>query len=113
MKSRYKAAVGLIAKSFIKNANPDKAVRPDTSIPARDVAWTWLAFDHVNSALVTTPDGNGVAWLKRDNKRFRKSMMEGYRLTRRIEKNWKRLAAQYQSYGITSMETWAHIFGDK
>lgn len=113
MKSRYKAAVGLITKSFIKNANPDKAVRPDAAIPARDAAWTWLAFDHVNSALVTTPDGNGVAWLKRDNRRFRKSMLEGYRLTRRIEKNWKCLAAQYQSYGITSMETWAHIFGDK
>lgn len=113
MKSRYKAAVGLITKSFIKNANPDKAVRPDAAIPARDAAWTWLAFDHVNSALVTTPDGNEVAWLKRDNRRFRKSMLEGYRLTRRIEKNWKCLAAQYQSYGITSMETWAHIFGDK
>ena len=113
MKSQYKAAVGLIAKSFIKKANPDKATRPDADIPARDAAWTWLAFDHVNSALVTTADGNGVAWLKRDNKRFRKSMMEGYRLTRKILKNWKRLAAQYQSYGITSMETWAHIFGDK
>ena len=113
MKSRYKAAVGLIAKSFIKKANPDKATRPDAAIPARDAAWTWLAFDHVNSALVTTPDGNGVAWLKRDNKRFRKSMMEGYRLTRKILKNWKRLSAQYQSYGITSMETWARIFGDE
>ena len=113
MKSQYKAAVGLIAKSFIKKANPDKATRPDAAIPARDAAWTWLAFDHVNSALVTTADGNGVTWLKRDNKRFRKSMMEGYRLTRKILKNWKRLAAQYQSYGITSMETWAHIFGDK
>ena len=113
MKSRYKAAVGLIAKSFIKKANPDKATRPDAAIPARDAAWTWLAFDHVNSALVSTPDGNGVAWLKRDNKRFRKSMMEGYRLTRKILKNWKRLSAQYQSYGITSMETWARIFGDE
>ena len=113
MKIRYKAAVGLIVKSFIKNVNPDKAVQPDAAIPARDAAWTWLAFDHVNSALVTTPDGNGVAWLKRDNKRFRKNMLEGYRLTRRIEKNWKRLAVQYQSYGIASMETWAHIFGDK
>ena len=113
MKSQYKAAVGLIAKSFIKKANPDKATRPDAAIPARDAAWTWLAFDHVNSALVTTADGNGVAWLKRDNKRFRKSMMEGYRLTRKILKNWKRLSAQYQSYGITSMETWARIFGDE
>lgn len=113
MKSQYKAAVGLIAKSFIKKANPDKATRPDAAIPARDAAWTWLAFDHVNSALVTTADGNGVAWLKRDNKRFRKSMMEGYRLTRKILKNWKRLSAQYQSYGITSMETWARIFRDE
>ena len=43
MKSRYKAAVGLIAKSFVKNVNPEKAVRPDAAIPARDAAWTGLS----------------------------------------------------------------------
>lgn len=110
MKSRYKAAVGLIAASFVRNVDPDKAMRPDAAISARDAAWTWLAFDHVNSALVTTADGNGVAWLKRDNKRFRQGMLEGYRLTRRILRNWRRLSAQYRAYGISSMETWACIF---
>ena len=110
MKSRYKAAVGLIAASFVRNVDPDKAMRPDAAISARDAAWTWLAFDHVNSALVTTADGNGVAWLKRDNKRFRQSMLEGHRLTRRILRNWRRLSAQYRAYGISSMETWARIF---
>lgn len=110
MRSRYKAAVGLIAASFVRNVDPDKAMRPDAAISARDAAWTWLAFDHVNSALVTTADGNGVAWLKRDNKRFRQSMLEGYRLTRRILRNWRRLSAQYRAYGISSMETWARIF---
>lgn len=49
--------------------------------------------------------------LKRDNKRFRKSMLEGYRLTRRITKHWKRLAAQYQAYGIASMERGAYLWG--
>lgn len=110
MKSRYKAAVGLIAASFVRNVDPDKAMRPDAAISARDAAWTWLAFDHVNSALVTTADGNGVAWLKRDNKRFRQGMLEGHRLTRRILRNWRRLSAQYRAYGISSMETWARIF---
>ncbi len=110
MKSRYKAAVGLIAASFVRNVDPDKAMRPDAAISARDAAWTWLAFDHVNSALVTAADGNGVAWLKRDNKRFRQGMLEGYRLTRRILRNWRRLSAQYRAYGISSMETWARIF---
>ena len=110
MKSRYKAAVGLIAASFVRIVDPDKAMRPDAAISARDAAWTWLAFDHVNSALVTTADGNGVAWLKRDNKRFRQGMLEGYRLTRRILRNWRRLSAQYRAYGISSMETWARIF---
>lgn len=110
MKSRYKAAVGLIAASFVRNVDPDKAMRPDAAISARDAAWTWLAFDHVNSALVTTADGNGVAWLKRDNKRFRQGMLEGYRLTRRILRNWRCLSAQYRAYGISSMETWARIF---
>lgn len=110
MKSRYKAAVGLIAASFVRNVDPDKAMRPDAAISARDAAWTWLAFDHVNSALVTTADGNGAAWLKRDNKCFRQGMLEGYRLTRRILRNWRRLSAQYRAYGISSMETWARIF---
>nr|WP_303826684.1 glycosyltransferase [Bifidobacterium catenulatum] len=113
MKSRYKAAVGLIAKSFIKNVDPSKAKNPDAAIPAQDAAWTWLAFDRVNSALVTTPDGNGVAWLKRDNRLFRRNMIEGYRLTRKIMRNWKRLSAQYRAYNISSVETWRHIFEGK
>lgn len=113
MKTRYRAAVGLILKSFVKNINPDKVIRPDAAIPARDAAWTWLAFDHVDSALVTTADGNGVAWLKRDNKHFRKSMLEGYRLTRRVMKDWKRLASRYRDYDIASMETWSRIFESK
>lgn len=113
MKSRYKAAVELIAKSFIKNVDPSKAKNPDAAIPAQDAAWTWLAFDRVNSALVTTPDGNGVAWLKRDNRLFRRNMIEGYRLTRKIMRNWKRLSAQYRAYNISSVETWRHIFEGK
>lgn len=113
MKSRYKAAVGLIAKSFIKNVDPSKAKNPDAAIPAQDAAWTWLAFDRVDSALVTTPDGNGVAWLKRDNRLFRRNMIEGYRLTRKIMRNWKRLSAQYRAYNISSVETWRHIFEGK
>lgn len=113
VKSRYKAAVGLIAKSFIKNVDPSKAKNPDAAIPAQDAAWTWLAFDRVNSALVTTPDGNGVAWLKRDNRLFRRNMIEGYRLTRKIMRNWKRLSAQYRAYNISSVETWRHIFEGK
>ena len=67
----------------------------------------------MNSALVTTADGNGVAWLKRDNKRFRKNMREGYRLARRILRNWKKLSAQYRSHDIASMETWARIFENR
>lgn len=113
MRKLYGSIVKLVIKSFIKNVNPDQALRPDGSIPARDAAWTWQAFNRVNSALVTTADGNGVAWLKRDNKLFRKSMLEGLRLSSRILWNWKKLAAQYQAYDITSMKAWSHIFIDK
>ena len=113
MRKLYGSIVKLVIKSFIKNVNPDQALRPDGSIPARDAAWTWQAFNRVNSALVTTADGNGVAWLKRDNKLFRKSMLEGLRLSSRILWNWKKLAAQYRAYDITSMKAWSHIFIDK
>ena len=113
MKRIYISAIKLIIKSFISNVDPNTALRPDGIIPAQDATWTWSAFDHVNSALVTTADGNGVAWLKRDNKRFRKNMLEGYRLARRILRNWKKLSAQYRSHDIASMETWARIFENR
>lgn len=110
MRKRYKGAAKTIIKSVLSNKSYANAERPDVAIPAQDASWTWLAFDGVNSALVTSPDGNSVAWLKRDNVRFRKSMWEGYRLASQLVRDWKRLSAEYRAYDLPSLKTWGRIF---
>ncbi|TPF96196.1 glycosyl transferase family 2 [Bifidobacterium sp. UTCIF-39] len=110
MRERYKGAAKTIIKSVLSNKSYANAERPDVAIPAQDASWTWLAFDGVNSALVTSPDGNSVAWLKRDNVRFRKSMWEGYRLASQLVRDWKRLSAEYRAYDLPSLKTWGRIF---
>ena len=83
---------------------------PQVSIPARFSIWP--AFLGVNSAIVTTPDGDSVSWFRRDSKLYRRNMLQCFRLTCKLMKNWKRLSREYREYGIASMETWEHIFRD-
>ncbi|MBT1182280.1 glycosyltransferase [Bifidobacterium sp. CP2] len=112
-KYRLKKALKYVTGSMLSNENDGNAERPDMAIPAQDSYWwTWVSAGHPRSVLVTSPDGNSVAWLKRDDKLFHRNMWEGYRLVKRILRNWKRLAAQYKAADLTSMNTWAKIFGD-
>ncbi|OXM99405.1 glycosyltransferase [Bifidobacterium vansinderenii] len=111
-KARRKGGIRQIVRSLMpgRRARVGAGAKPDVAITAQDTAWTWLAFAGIDSALVTTPDGNSVAWFKRDNPRFRKSMWEGYRLASELVRNWKRLSAEYRAYDLPSIETWRRIF---
>lgn len=100
-KQRYMCAIKAVVRSAFSNKNAKNAKRPDVAITAQDSYWwTWLSSGAIDSALVTSPDGNSVAWLKRDDRYFRKSLLEGYRLTRRLMRDWKRLSAQYRAYDL-------------
>ena len=114
-KARREGGIRQIVRSLIpglpgRRACVNDGDKPDVAITAQDTAWTWLAFAGIDSALVTTPDGNGVAWFKRDNARFRKSMWEGYRLASQLVRDWKRLSAEYRAYDLPSLKTWGRIF---
>lgn len=107
---RHKLGIKMVLKGLLGRTNPDKMTRPDTAIDAQDTAWTWLAFAGIDSALVTAPDGDSVAWFKRDDKRFRKELFETIRLSRKLQKNWKKISAEYKSYNLPSIDNWAKIF---
>lgn len=112
-KQRYMCAIKAVVRSAFSNKNAKNAKRPDVAITAQDSYWwTWLSSGAIDSALVTSPDGNSVAWLKRDDRYFRKSLLEGYRLTRRLMRDWKRLSAQYRAYDLPSLKTWERIFAE-
>ncbi|KAA8826597.1 glycosyltransferase [Bifidobacterium myosotis] len=110
-KFKAKSALKAAAASFFSREDASNAERPDLAIPAQDSYWwTWLANGHVRSALVTSPDGNSVSWLKRNDPLFRRNMVECYRLVNRILRDWKRLSAEYRAYDLPSLKTWGRIF---
>lgn len=109
-KERYKSALHTIVAGMLSNRGVSRSERPDVAIPAQDSSWTWVAFNGVDSALVTSPDGNSVAWLKRDNRVFRKGMWQGYRLVMQLLRNWRRLSSEYRDYDLPSLKTWGAIF---
>lgn len=107
---RHKLGVKMVLKGLLGHTDPNKMTRPDTAIDAQDTAWTWLAFAGIDSALVTAPDGDSVAWFKRDDRRFRKELFETIRLSRKLQKNWKKISAEYKAYNLPSIDNWAKIF---
>ena len=109
---RYKSAFSQIARSFVTNVKASDAKQPEAIVPSQDYMWAWLAMGGLNSALVSTPDGNAVAWFKRDNAMFRRGMIAEYRATRAILKHWRELSRAYRESNFTSMETWGEIFAE-
>ena len=104
-----KAGTKAVIKAVLSRRDGTKDTRPTTAITAKD-AVLWRSFVDVSSALVTAPDGNSVAWRRRNGKLYRKALREGFRLSRRMLKDWDRLAQAYRAYDMASVEVWEEIF---
>lgn len=103
-------AMKTIAKAFVSRGNGMRDTQPDLLIPSRDASWP--AYAGVNSAVVTSPDGDSVAWLRRDSKLYRQQTMRGLFLAKELLKRWERLAEEYQNSDMASFEAWAKVFED-
>lgn len=104
-----KAGTKAVLKAVLSRRDGTKDTRPTTAITAKD-AVLWRSFVDVSSALVTAPDGNSVAWRRRNGKLYRKALREGFHLSRRMLKDWDRLAQAYRAYDMASVEVWEEIF---
>lgn len=103
-------AMKTIAKAFISRGNGMRDTQPDLLIPSRDASWP--AYASVNSAVVTSPDGDSVAWLRRDSKLYRQQTMRGLFLAKELLKRWESLAKEYQNSDMASFKAWAKVFED-
>ena len=103
-------AMKTIAKAFVSRGNGMRDTQPDLLIPSRDASWP--AYASVNSAVVTSPDGDSVAWLRRDSKLYRQQTMRGLFLAKDLLKRWESLAKEYQNSDMASFEAWAKVFED-
>ena len=97
-----------VFEALATNRNGAQDARPARAVAAKDA--TWRAFRGQSSVLVTSADGNSVAWCRRDNALFRKQFKRGLILSKEFFKRWDQLAAEYKAANLGSIEMWERIF---
>ncbi|MGH3909026.1 MAG: glycosyltransferase [Pseudonocardiaceae bacterium] len=92
---------------------PDPAAqqRPQINVPARNARWFLLGT--LDSAVVSRPDGSGVAFRKRDPQQFRALLAQTVALYRRLVAEWNPTAQRYRAAvpELTSTDAWRSAFG--
>lgn len=102
-----KRAAKEVVKAVFSRQDGSDDVVPQLEMKSKDALWP--SFDGVSSALVTTSDGNGAAWLKRDSKLYRRNLRECYRIATSLVRHWDELANSYRSADLSSPDSWRAI----
>ena len=93
---------------------PDPAHRevPQRNVSSRQAQWFVLS--QLDSATVSTPDGRGVTFRRRDPQLFRRQLRTSARLLRETAREWPTLRDRYREAAphLTSREGWKQIFED-
>ena len=69
--------------------------RPERELPAADAGWWSLS--RLDSALVSTTDGTGVSWHRRDRARALAAARRAAQVHQQLQREWPRLAAEYRA----------------
>ncbi|ANY06626.1 glycosyl transferase [Pseudonocardia sp. HH130630-07] len=109
---KAKVALGL-ARGVLRNLRaPDPALRdrPQRNVPWSDAQWFVLA--GLDSATVSTPDGRGATFRRRDPQMFRRMVAESFRLHRAVATDWQALRGRYRAAQptLTGRDGWKQIF---
>ncbi len=104
------AAVGGVIKQ-LRSVDDLAASHPQADIPHMDARW-WL-LSRFDSALVSAADGTGVAWYRRDPRRFAALLGRSLTLHRQLLLEWPALARGYRSgiEGLASVAAWRTSLG--
>lgn len=99
------------ARQLLTREAPGTRRNPEAVIPAPDI--TWWRFADVDSALVTAPDGVGVAWYQRSRKTMVSSLVRSFRLHVRLVLRWPVLAQRFRESltDVSSPQMWRTVFG--
>jgi galactofuranosylgalactofuranosylrhamnosyl-N-acetylglucosaminyl-diphospho-decaprenol beta-1,5/1,6-galactofuranosyltransferase len=108
--TRKPAIVRKLAGSVLHNLrrpNPAHQVVPQRNVPSRQAQWFVLST--LDSATVSTPDGRGVTFRRRDPRLFRAMLRRSAGQLRDIGRAWPELRRSYRAAlpTLTSREAWA------
>lgn len=94
----------LVKESRGSRKNPERIIAaPDNS---------WWRFADIDSALVTAPDGSGVAWYQRDRATMHRFLGRSIRLHLRLARTWPRLTKRYTDAlpNLVGEKAWSDTF---
>ena len=86
------AASGLVHQ--VLSVPPSAQEGPEREVAGPDAGWWTLA--KLDSALVATSDGTGLAWLRRDRGAAGQAVADAVRVHRELLRRWPELAAAYR-----------------
>ncbi|MEJ3651991.1 glycosyltransferase [Actinomycetes bacterium KLBMP 9759] len=90
----------------LKKPDPVHQVVPQRNVPSRQAQWFILSL--LDSATVTTPDGRGVTFRRRDPQLFRAMLKRSFEQLREVGRRWPELRETYRAADatLTSREEW-------
>ncbi|MFD4293680.1 glycosyltransferase [Rhodococcus sp. NPDC058532] len=103
-----------LGKGLVHNATPaheEHHERPQLNVPTLDARWFLLS--QVDGVTVTTADGRGVVYRKRDPRQAWGLLTEAMRLRRELARRFPELKDEYAAAvpSLTSKERWERVFG--
>ncbi|WP_242676882.1 glycosyltransferase [Rhodococcus sp. ABRD24] len=103
-----------LVKGLVHNfrkSKPEHLEQPQLNVPTLDARWFLLS--QVDGVTVTTADGRGVVYRKRDPKIAARLLKESLRLRRELVERFPDLEREYQAAvpELTSKERWERVFG--
>ncbi|GLZ40640.1 glycosyltransferase [Actinokineospora sp. NBRC 105648] len=101
------------SKAVLRNLRPPAPTaqeRPQVNVPAGSALWFLLG--NLDSATVSTPDGSGVAFRRRDPEVFRDLSKRAAATYRRLVAEWPQAQATWKAAlpELTSTESWRKVF---
>ncbi|HEU0086260.1 MAG TPA: glycosyltransferase [Pseudonocardiaceae bacterium] len=95
----------------LRAVDPAAQLRPQINVPARNARWFLLGT--LDSAVVSRPDGSGVAFRKRDPHQFRLLLGRAMVLYRQLVTEWGPTAQRYRAAvpELSSPAAWRTMFG--
>jgi galactofuranosylgalactofuranosylrhamnosyl-N-acetylglucosaminyl-diphospho-decaprenol beta-1,5/1,6-galactofuranosyltransferase len=108
------AKVKRLAKGVLHNVRPENREhheRPQLNVPTIDARWFLLS--QVDGVTVTTADGRGVVYRKRDRAQAQALLTEALRLRRELARRFPEMKKRYRDAvpALTSKEEWERVFG--
>lgn len=100
----------MVPQHWLRQSSENDEHAPELEYPKQDALW-WR-IPHHGSVIVGSADGAGKMWYRHDRAKFRRLLRESRALTRKIEKDWDRLAREYREAlpRIASVEEWKKTF---